>query len=988
MPSRLVYDEAMSFSRIRLKVQEPELKEGKVETVTTQTAVGTIVRPWGIEGGFAIVYKFRTKSGHIRALRCFSVPASADTQFRYERIGAYFRAHIPQITAGFKYHNKGILVKEQGKSPDQIYPIIEMDWIDGSPLTDTVHELCQQGNRLKLRDIAEQWVKIIDTLRTAHIAHGDLAGANVMVRVDGKLILIDYDGVYIPEFAGLPQLLTGQPDFQHPHVAQRKFDEQMDHFSALVIYTSLIALADQPALWRRYAKISARGGKPEDSNLLFRKEDFEAPDRSPLFQDLERMGNAQVRTMIQALKQACSQSVHDVRFSFALIDPEYQQKQALEELMHAMQAQDDQQILQIWSPLLAQYAPAQRYQSRVQLAQRRILALQVFHQALHTQDLQSIINGYDASQLQASQLITSDERQLLSLAQSFLQAYQQDDESVLIATADTLQKMTNPTKITFTPAQQQRLQLARMRKDARRHIQAAFASKYIEQIANIAPLIQTEPSLTTEERQRASLAVAFLQAYNADDDDAILAACAAIDSSGQRSAFIFTPSQDARISLGHQRQQLLTRFRDALRCRQPARIVAAYHSFLDNSSQITRTEHVAIIAIEQSAHRSFFDLNQEEEDRIALARRRKMALWKFRQALKSKNARQIATEYDPLLDHDQRILPEERNQLIVARLFVTAFDSDDDEACVTAREEQDKYGITGFLTFTAQEQQRLALAQQRFNALKALRAILSHHRSSALRIAAAYDASLLDSSKNLTPDERAIISSAKRYLAMYEAIQAALQTESDETICNVYDSTLAEQFSDFTPQEIQCINQALQLKSLEQLLLNEEYYGQALRMARTLQATRRGEISDSLIHKLKRATLRFIKDNDLSQMAVRIEERADSNYAIISWHWPEDNLIQHAQLRWRAQQWYDQTAHGKQDEQWNTTWCRRRNNAVEGLCTFSIGTYSSVYAKGYAALLDDWDREPIWRFSKGYEPTSYAEGRSTEVTYGHHKPVT
>src|SRR5579863_2711256 len=114
MPERLAYDEAMFFSAVRLKMQDPELKQGKVETVTIKTARGEIERPWGIEGGFAVVYKFRTKSGKVCALRCFRVPMNPDTQFRYERIGPYFHAHAPDITAGFKYHDAGIVVKEQG----------------------------------------------------------------------------------------------------------------------------------------------------------------------------------------------------------------------------------------------------------------------------------------------------------------------------------------------------------------------------------------------------------------------------------------------------------------------------------------------------------------------------------------------------------------------------------------------------------------------------------------------------------------------------------------------------------------------------------------------------------------------------------------------------------------------------------------------------------------------------------------------------------
>ena len=133
MPERLSYDEAMLFAQARLKIADPELKQGQVEQIKIETTLGPVERPWGIEGGFAVVYKFRTRSGQHRALRCFRVPMKPDTQQRYERIGPYFHDHARDITAGFKYHDAGIMVKEQGKSQAQAYPVIEMDWIEGGP---------------------------------------------------------------------------------------------------------------------------------------------------------------------------------------------------------------------------------------------------------------------------------------------------------------------------------------------------------------------------------------------------------------------------------------------------------------------------------------------------------------------------------------------------------------------------------------------------------------------------------------------------------------------------------------------------------------------------------------------------------------------------------------------------------------------------------------------------------------------------------------
>ncbi|MFL5628219.1 MAG: hypothetical protein ACJ788_21785, partial [Ktedonobacteraceae bacterium] len=199
MPERLAYDDAMRFAHVRLQINDPEISQGEVETITISTKIGKIVQPWGVEGGFAVVYKFRTRSGKFRALRCFRRDMDSDTQFRYERIGPYFQAHAAHITAGFNYHPQGILVKESSFPQGRIYPVIEMEWIEGATLLDTVDELCRQRDQAGLRDLSQRWLSLLGTMRQARIAHGDLAGGNVMVRRDGSLVLIDYDGVYIPD---------------------------------------------------------------------------------------------------------------------------------------------------------------------------------------------------------------------------------------------------------------------------------------------------------------------------------------------------------------------------------------------------------------------------------------------------------------------------------------------------------------------------------------------------------------------------------------------------------------------------------------------------------------------------------------------------------------------------------------------------------------------------------------------------------------------
>jgi hypothetical protein len=862
MPERLAYDEAMQLSIVRLKVQDPELKQGKVEMVSIQTAMGSIERPWGIEGGFAVVYKFRRKNGTICALRCFRVPMSPDTQFRYEHIGPYFHTHAPDITAGFKYYDEAIVVKEQGKPQNQKYPVIEMDWIDGVTLVDKINELCRKRHRAALKDLAEQWISILRIMERARIAHGDLAGVNVMLHADGKLVLIDYDGVYIPEFAGLSQVLLGQDDFQHPQMARRKFNEHMDAFSALVIYTALIALAVKPELWDTYAKFGP-DGKMLDVNILFRRQDFQHPQQSPLFRELEQVGDAHVKTMVQELKRACLQPIDNVKFPFALIDPHYKEK------------------------------------------------------------------------------------------------------------------------------------------NAQQTMQTAFISKDIEKIAAIYPLLQYIKGLSHEERQHIEQAVNFMQVYTGSDDNTFLAAYDALQQGPYRNFFIFTQAQEQRATLIRKRNEAVERFRVALTLRSPWRLVKAYDSVLDNKLIATEREQLALArllvaalrsgddaqllaadsALQQSPQRAFFLLTNEEKQRFAFVHQKRAALLSFRRALQSKKPREIVAAYDTILDGSKDFTQEEREQLTSARLFVNAFDTDDDEALVATDEALQRMATTSFFTITQQEQQRLALAKQRRHALNRFRQVLRATPTNAQEIIDAYDASLLDASSAVTDEQREIVAAAQRYLAMCEAVRTGIRADSDDLIRKEYDAELAQRFTGIAPNEQQRIDKAMLSQALEDLLNNREYE-QGLLMAHSIQKTTGQQISDILIFKLQRATKRFIREQDLRHLNIQVEERVDTNYATVSWQWPATTLIQTAIIVWQTETWPDRPSEKSwSDPEWRAIWVRRKNNVLHSCETFPIGKGAHIYVRGYAAFLDTWDQEKIWRFSDGNELTSYAEAASPQMTW-------
>jgi hypothetical protein len=127
--------------------------------------------------------------------------------------------------------------------------------------------------------------------------------------------------------------------------------------------------------------------------------------------------------------------------------------------------------------------------------------------------------------------------------------------------------------------------------------------------------------------------------------------------------------------------------------------------------------------------------------------------------------------------------------------------------------------------------------------------------------------------------------------------------------------------------------------------------------------------------------MRFIREHDLTSLHVEIAERAESNYAVVYWQWPEDDLVQVGLIAWRTDTWPETPERGEQDPEWNCVRVLRKNSILDDMCIFPIGTYTHIYVRGFTAILDTWDPERRWRFSSGDEPTSWAEATSRQMIW-------
>jgi RIO1 family len=308
--SQQAYDEAIRLSQQRLRISDPNIRQGAPDMVTIKAGPHTYQRPWGQNGGYAVVYRYRTQCGELKALRCYRVAMQPEIKERYALLADYFREHLSSVSAGFCFYEEGILVDErvQGALRLVVRPVLLMDWIEGRTLLAAVDDLCRARDREGLRALTREWFALVQVMQRAHMAHGDLSGGNIMLREDGHLVLVDYDGVYIPDFAGRAALVSGVPDYQHPQKQDRPFNERMDSFSIAVISAALLALQANPALWDVYAPRDVAGTLVED-RLLFTIRDFENPDASSLFRELEGTHDPLLYAIVTQLKAACHQPI-------------------------------------------------------------------------------------------------------------------------------------------------------------------------------------------------------------------------------------------------------------------------------------------------------------------------------------------------------------------------------------------------------------------------------------------------------------------------------------------------------------------------------------------------------------------------------------------------------------------------------------------------------------------------------------------------------
>ena len=230
--------------------------------------------PYRSSGAFAVVFKMKDEqTGKCYALKCFTEEQEGRAE-AYRQIAEELEfVESPYITS-VKYLEKEMFVGSNCE--DEEFPVLLMDWIEGETMETYIAANYTDTHAMSM--LCYRFCKMAAWLRSQSFAHGDIKPDNIMVRPDGTLTLVDYDGMFVPAMKGQKSPTIGTKDFSHPLRTIDDFDETIDDFALASIALSLKAISLDPSLLQTYGA---------SDRLLFSAADYLDLSKSKTFTALQ-----------------------------------------------------------------------------------------------------------------------------------------------------------------------------------------------------------------------------------------------------------------------------------------------------------------------------------------------------------------------------------------------------------------------------------------------------------------------------------------------------------------------------------------------------------------------------------------------------------------------------------------------------------------------------------------------------------------------------
>ena len=232
--------------------------------------------PYRSSGAFAVVFKMQDKrTGKYYALKCFTEEQQGRAEAYRQIADELDLLDSPYITS-VKYMEKELFVDSQCEEDE--FPVLLMDWVDGETME--AYIAANYRNQSAMSLLCYRFGKMAAWLRSQSFAHGDVKPDNIIIRPDGSLTLVDYDGMFVPSMKGSQSPTIGTRDFSHPLRTVDDFDETIDDFSLASIALSLKAISMKSTLLDIYGA---------SDRLLFSENDYRNPSNSKVISALQEL---------------------------------------------------------------------------------------------------------------------------------------------------------------------------------------------------------------------------------------------------------------------------------------------------------------------------------------------------------------------------------------------------------------------------------------------------------------------------------------------------------------------------------------------------------------------------------------------------------------------------------------------------------------------------------------------------------------------------
>ena len=232
--------------------------------------------PYRSSGAFAVVFKMKDEQiGKCYAIKCFTEEQEGRAEAYRQIADELDMVDSPYITS-VKYMEKELFVDSQCEEDE--FPVLLMDWVEGETMEAYIAANYQNQSAMSM--LSYRFGKMAAWLRTQSFSHGDIKPDNIIVRPDGSLSLVDYDGMFVPSMKGCKSPTVGTKDFSHPLRTMDDFDETIDDFSLASIALSLKAISMKSTLLDIYGA---------SDRLLFSENDYRNPSNSKVISALQEL---------------------------------------------------------------------------------------------------------------------------------------------------------------------------------------------------------------------------------------------------------------------------------------------------------------------------------------------------------------------------------------------------------------------------------------------------------------------------------------------------------------------------------------------------------------------------------------------------------------------------------------------------------------------------------------------------------------------------